>query len=46
MNEYQLENDIRRLCDDSGLSNDQIASVLDQLKVGYEMLAEEEEDVE
>ena len=42
MTEQELENAIRDLCDKSGLGNGDLAGVLDALKVGYEMLEEEE----
>lgn len=40
MNETELEEAIRELCDNSGLNNGEVGGVLDVLKVGYEMLVE------
>jgi hypothetical protein len=42
MDKDQLEEAIRNLCDRSGLGNADLAEVLDLLKVGYEMAAQEE----
>ena len=43
MNAQDLEDAIRELCDKSGLSSRELVDVLDPLKAGYEMAADEEE---